>query len=83
MTPQGATHKLNAAHVDSCFFNYVKIDNGIHYSYNSNGWFVDKSIERFMNLYSKIESVDYDSEDACFNAIENKIECNGVLDENS
>ena len=76
MTPQGATHKLNAAHVDSCFFNYIKVDGGSYYSYGSSGWFADKSVKRFMQFYSEIVEVDSNSEDACFNAIANKIECN-------
>lgn len=52
--PTGATHILKEAHVDSVFFDYVKVEGDRHYSFNVNGWFLDNNISRFMGFYEEI-----------------------------
>ncbi len=91
MTPKGATHRLKQgfAKLDQPMF--IKWVDGGKSSYwmfsdvddSFNSWEYIPNCLINIELYEPITKVDCDAEDACFNAIENKIECNGVLDENS
>lgn len=72
-----ATHKLSQSHAKGLFPDFICVTPTSIYEMMQNGsWVKNNNFAHWMDYYSRVEGVDSDCEDACFNAIQMRNTCN-------